>query len=152
MEHPIKIIPIDDDHKIHILNVLSRYHSIQEDHVKDAILNDIDPDLELFSLYLLGNIEGRLLAGGELTEKDMDYIIGMEEELKDADNEVVEVKVEYRLEGYVQINGPHPSKRRKCVRYYKAESMSEAVATAEREGMDVENVRVANSDMEDIED
>lgn len=67
------LLSIDADQKIHFLNVLADYHSYLVDFIGERIGDEASKEeinLDLYSLYLLGNIEGRLLYNG-ITEGDM---------------------------------------------------------------------------------
>jgi len=92
------LVVIDADQKVHLLNVCADYHSFLVDFLSDRI-DDGAPKTEvvddLYTLYLIGNIEGRLLYGG-LTDGDMkiltdwdEFLEGLKEEEFPEEKEVV---------------------------------------------------------------
>lgn len=83
------LLRIDADQKIHLLSVLADYHSFLCDFIGDKVDNEDDIQLDLYSLYLLGNIEGRLLYGG-ITEGDMKILTEWDEFLEGCKEEAFE--------------------------------------------------------------
>lgn len=97
-EGELPLLVMDADQKIHYLNVLADYHGYLVEFIGERIgdkASKEEIDLDLYSLYLLGNIEGRLLYNG-VTEGDMklleewdEFLQGMKKEAEEQEKVVV---------------------------------------------------------------